>query len=181
MGFGFRVPRQLSLRLAYAANVVIILMGVAGAGKTTVGAALALELGWRFLDADDLHAPAAIAQIRAGVPLTDADRQPWLAALHSIVATALDRREPLVLACSALKARYRDVLRGDLRSVRFVHLNADRATLANRLEERTGHFAGPALLASQLADLEPPADALMIDARQPLDEIIAAIRGEFGV
>jgi gluconokinase len=169
--------------LAYAANVVIILMGVTGSGKSTAGRALADELGWRFVDGDDHHAPAAIAQMRAGVPLTDREREPWLATLHAIVARALDRREPLIVACSALKAHYRDILRGDRRAVRFVHLDADAGTLAQRLSQRTGHFAGPALLASQFAELEPPADprSIAIDATRPLPEIVAAIRREFGV
>ena len=90
--------------------------------------------GWRFVDGDDHHAPAAIAKMRAGIALTDADRAPWLASLHAIAAAALDRREHVVIACSALKQRYRDVLRGTLRGVRFVYLKADEATLRRRLE-----------------------------------------------
>src|SRR6185295_19670532 len=100
-------------------------MGVAGAGKTTIGQRLAAELGWRFVEGDALHTPAAVEQMRAGTPLTDADRESWLNALHAIVAAAADRRQPLILSCSALKARYRQTLRGDLRGVRFVYLEAD--------------------------------------------------------
>jgi gluconokinase len=161
--------------------MVVIVLGAAGAGKTTVGRALAQQFHWRFVDADDLHSPSAIAKMRAGVPLTDADRAPWLASLHTVVATALDRREPLVLACSALKQRYRDILRGGLPNVRFVYLEADEATLAERLAHRRGHFAGPALLATQLADLEAPADALAIDATLPPDAIVDRIAYEFGL
>src|SRR4051794_15639831 len=169
------------LVLPYAANVVVILMGAAGAGKTTVGRALAAQLGCRLAEGDEYHAPAAIKKMRAGVPLADADRLPWLASLHRVIASALDRRETLVVACSALKERYRQMLRGDLRTVRFVHLQADADTLARRLTERQGHFAGPALLAGQLADLEPPRDALTIDATQPPDAIVAVIRRELGL
>jgi gluconokinase len=161
--------------------VVIVIMGPAGAGKTTIGHALAGALGWRFVDADDLHKPAAVAKMRAGIPLTDTERAPWLAALHELVSATLGRRDHLVLACSALKDRYRAVLRGDLRSVRFVYLKADEQTLRHRLADRSGHFAGPGLLASQLADLEEPADALTVDATAPPERIVAIVRREFGL
>lgn len=156
-------------------------MGVAGSGKTTIGRALAAELGWRFVDADDYHTRASIEKMTAGQPLTDADRAPWLAALHTLIAHALDRREHLVLACSALKEDYRRALRGGLRQVRFVHLVADEATLRERLEARPDHFARPNLLASQLATLEPPDDALQIDTSQPPERVLAIIRREFGL
>ena len=178
-GVGARAhyPRVLS----YAANVVVIVMGVAGAGKTTIGRALAAEFGWRFVEGDELHTQAAVEQMRAGIALTDVDRESWIAALHGIIAAAANRREPLILACSALKERYRQALRGDLRRVRFVYLGADRETLGRRLASRAGHFAGPALLPSQLAALEPPADAITIDATQPMDQILRTIRLELGV
>jgi gluconokinase len=161
--------------------VVVIIMGVAGAGKTTIGRMLAAELGWRFVEGDELHTPAAVEQMRRGTPLTDADRESWIAALHTIVAAAADRREPLILSCSALKERYRRTLRGSLRRVRFVHLKADPDTLGRRLANRPGHFAGPALLPSQLADLEAPADAIAIDATRPPDQIVHTIRLELGL
>jgi len=161
--------------------VVVILIGAAGAGKTTVGRALADALGWRFVDGDDVHSPAAIAKMRAGAALTDADRAPWLASLHQVIASAIGRREPLVVACSALRTRYRERLRGDLRMVRFAYLKADEATLRRRLMERAGHFAGPALITSQLATLEEPQDGLTIDATEPPERIVAAIRYEFGL
>jgi len=119
--------------------------------------------------------------MRVGVPLSDADRAPWLATLHGIIASAIDRRESLVVACSALRQRYRDALRGNLRSVRFVYLEAAAATLRRRLADRSPHFAGPELLDSQLAALEPPSDALSIDAAVPTPQIVARIRYEFGV
>jgi len=161
--------------------VVVIIMGVAGAGKTTIGQRLAAELGWRFVEGDELHTPAAVEQMRKGTPLTDADRESWLVALHAIVAAAADRRQPLILSCSALKARYRQTLRGDLRRVRFVYLEADPETLGRRLASRAGHFAGPALLPSQLAALEPPAYEITIDATRPPDQIVHTIRLELGL
>jgi gluconokinase len=161
--------------------VVVILTGAAGSGKTTVGQALAAALGWRFADGDDYHAPESVAKMHAGVPLSDAERGPWLASLHEVIATTLGRREHLVVACSALRDRYRRTLQGGLHRVRFVHLAADEPTLRQRLAERPGHFAGPALLASQLATLEPPDDALMIDATRTPEAIVGAIRYEFGL
>jgi gluconokinase len=163
--------------------VVIVLAGAAGAGKTTIGRTLAETLGWPFVDADDYHATAAVAKMRAGTALTDADRAAWLATLHRVIATAIDRRESLVLACSALKERYRAMLRGNLRGVRFVYLKASDATLRARLASRAGHFAGPDLLDSQLATLEEPRDAieaLTVDAASAPERIIRAIRDEFG-
>jgi gluconokinase len=161
--------------------VVVIVMGVAGAGKTTIGRALAAEFGWRFVEGDELHTPAAVEQMRAGIALTDADRESWIAALHGIIAAATNRRESLVLSCSALKERYRKALRGDLRRVRFVYLEADGETLGRRLASRAGHFAGASLLPSQLATLEPPADAITIDATHPPDQIVQTIRLQLGV
>lgn len=164
-------------------DVVIIVMGAAGAGKTTIGRALGAELGWAFVDADDHHPPRNVAKMHAGVALTDADRAPWLASLHAIVARALDRREPLVLACSALKACYRSALSGDRRRVRFVYLKTTEAELQRRLTARPDHFVGPSLLTSQLATLEEPAAdaALIVDAAWPPERVLGAIRRELGV
>jgi gluconokinase len=161
--------------------VVVIMMGVAGSGKTTVGRALATRLGWSFADADDYHLPASIAKMHAGIPLTDADRAPWLVALRRLIARAIDRRENLVLACSALKQSYRDVLEDGLHPVRLVYLKADEAALRARLEHRPGHFAGANLLVSQLATFEEPRDALRVDATAPLEQMLAAIQYEFGL
>ncbi|HEY7292112.1 MAG TPA: gluconokinase [Vicinamibacterales bacterium] len=161
--------------------MVIILMGVAGSGKTVLGRALAAELGWRFEDADSYHSAENIAKMHRGHPLDDADRAPWLARLHALITRAIERREHMILACSALKQRYRETLRGGLPTVRFVFLTADKATLRRRLETRAHHFAGPALVDSQLTDLEPPSDALTLDTTQPPDRSLAAIRVVFGV
>jgi gluconokinase len=161
--------------------VVVILMGVAGVGKTTFGRALAAALRWPFVDADDYHSVQNVAKMRSGTPLTDADRAPWLAALHARITRALARRESLVLACSALKEQYRQALVDGTTRVRFVHLTAPEATLRARLATRPDHFARPNLLESQLATLEPAADALVIDATRPADQIVEQIRREFGL
>lgn len=166
--------------------MVIILTGVAGSGKTTIGRALAAELGWTFVEGDHYHPAASVEKMRAGRALDDADRAPWLAALHAVVVRALERREHAVIACSALRRKYREFLRGDCHPVRFVYLQASQPELERRLASRPGHFAGPALLPSQLATLEPPAsagddEALIVDATWPPERILGAIRTEFGV
>lgn len=138
--------------------VVVIVMGVSGSGKTTVGQQLARDLGWRFLDADDFHSPQSIQRMAAGRPLTDADRAPWLARLRHVVADALACDEPTVLACSALKESYRRLLDVDRARVRFVYLKGEAGLLRQRLRQRSGHFAKANLLDSQLATLEEPVD-----------------------
>lgn len=161
--------------------VVIILMGVAGAGKTTIGQALARALGWRFLEGDNFHPPENVARMRAGIPLTDEDRAPWLVKLRELVTDTLARGEDAVLACSALKQRYRELLTVDPARVRWVFLWAPREVIAERLSRRTGHFMPPSLLDSQLATLEAPRDALQVDVTPGPDEVVAAIRSKLGV
>ncbi|HUR32692.1 MAG TPA: gluconokinase, GntK/IdnK-type [Vicinamibacterales bacterium] len=162
--------------------MVIVVMGPAGAGKTTVGHALAARLGWVFVDADDHHAPASLAKMAAGTPLTDADRAGWLETLHALVLRAIDRREPLVLACSALTAQHRAHLTGDLRTIRFVYLRVAPALLRERLRTRRNHVAGEGLLESQLATLEEPGpEALTLDGEADLDTLIGHVRLEFGL
>jgi gluconokinase len=163
--------------------MVIVVMGPAGSGKSTVGTALAADLGWIFVEADNHHSTENVKLMRAGHPLADEDRAPWLRELHEIIARFIGRREHAVIACSALKASYRDVLRGDLRPIRFVYLHADRALLSTRLERRAAHFAGAALLDSQLADLEPPDGdtALTLDAAKDPWILVSTIRRELGV
>ena len=156
-------------------------MGVAGSGKTTIGRALATALRWRFVDADDYHSPEHIAKMHRGIPLSDADRAPWLETLHGVIARALDRREPMVLACSALKESYRRTLMDGRRGIRLVHLTAPEAVLRQRLADRPDHFARPSLLDSQVATLEPPVDALVLNATQPIDQLVLRIRREFGI
>jgi gluconokinase len=147
----------------------IVLMGVAGAGKTTIGRLVAAKLGAPFVDADDLHSPAAIAAMRAGLPLDDAERAPWLERVRAAVHGIGDG--PVVLACSALKRSYRDALRDGVPGLTFVDLDVDAATLAHRLETRAGHFAGAGLLPSQLAILELGDDVVRVPATGTPDEV----------
>jgi gluconokinase len=146
----------------------IVVMGVTGVGKTTVGRALAAALGYAFLDADDLHPRANVEKIRRGEPLTDADRTPWLEALAERIA---ESPEPLVVACSALRQSYRRAL-GD---ATFVFLDAPDEVIAQRLERRINHFATGALLPSQRATLERPDGALVINAALPVETQVSAI------
>jgi len=142
---------------------VILVMGVAGSGKTTIGRALAAATEARFIDADDYHSPANVQKMSRGEALTDGDRAPWLAALRQVIAGVLHEGGRAVLACSALKQAYRDVLRVDEARVPLVYLRGSRALIAQRLSERQGHYASGSLLDSQLATLEAPAGALEVD------------------
>ena len=161
--------------------MVILVMGVAGSGKTTVGRALATALGWSFRDADDFHPPANVAKMSAGLPLDDTDRAPWLAAIRAHLEACLARGEDAVVTCSALKERYRAVLAADPTRVKFVHLTGSPELLASRIAGRTDHFMKPGMLASQLAALEPPADALTVDIAEPPDKLVARIRRALSV
>ena len=154
---------------------VVIVMGVTGSGKTTVGRALAGRLGWTFCDADDLHSSENVGRMRRGVPLDDRQRAPWLIRVRSAIDSALARRERIVVACSALKENYRTILTGGLNDARYVLLTAPAAVLRQRLEQRPDHFAGVALLDSQLATLESPIDGLTLDATASVDRLVALI------
>lgn len=142
---------------------VVLLMGVSGSGKTTVGRSFCARFGWLFFDADDFHPESNKAKMRQGLPLDDADRAPWLAALRQQVEHQLSKGEPALLACSALKARYREQLGGSLPGVFTAWLDGDPALLRQRLAAREGHFFPPALLDSQLDALEAPHDTLRLD------------------
>jgi gluconokinase len=158
--------------------VILVVMGVTGCGKTVVGQALAAALGWPFLDGDDFHPPANVEKMRAGIPLTDDDRWPWLDRLVDELRAACGREGHAILGCSALRQVYRDRLKraGD---VRFVHLAGDRATIAARLAARQHRYMPPALLDSQIATLEPPQDALVVDVDTPLDEQVRRVLAAF--
>jgi gluconokinase len=160
---------------------IILIMGVAGSGKTTTGLALARALDWTFTDADDFHPPANLAKLSAGLALTDADRAPWLTAIRSHLDACLAAGQKTVLACSALKAAYRLRLIDDPEVVQLVYLKGSPELLAARLGARTGHFAPPSLLASQLAALEPPEDALVLDIAASTEQLVAAIRRHCGL
>lgn len=165
--------------VARAGGVFLVVMGVSGSGKSTVGAALAKALGWPFLDADDFHPPANVAKMAAGTPLTDADRAPWLDRLATEMRGILTHGGSGVLACSALKNAYRERL-ASAGDVRFVYLAGDVDTIAARLAARRHEYMPASLLASQFATLEPPADALTVDVRLTIDEQIALIRRHYG-
>lgn len=157
---------------------VIVVMGVAGAGKTTVGRALAQAIGWEFHDADDFHSAENIAKMHRGEGLTDADRKPWLETLQRLIAAIVGESRHAVLACSALKQAYRDMLipqgiRGG--AVRFAYLHVPPEELEKRLQNRH-HYAGPSLLSSQLSTLEPPRDAVWIDGTCPVQAEVDSIR-----
>jgi gluconokinase len=168
--------------------MVIVVMGVAGAGKTTVGRRLAGELGWVFHDADELHPPANIEHMRSGAPLNDAQREPWLAALAALIGEHAQSGTPMVLACSALTRAYRRALLAAVprepagapssahtAAVRFVHLDAPPELLEERLAQRAGHFFPPSLLDSQMAALEPPSrDAAVVEPVPKADTKAAA-------
>jgi len=155
---------------------VIMVMGVSGSGKSTVGRALADALGAEFLDADAFHSPASIERMREGVPLDDAARQPWLLLVRGAVLDRVKQGRSLVFACSALKEAYRHTLLDGIDDVAVVYLAVDRAVLQERLRTRKHHFMPASLLDSQLADLEPPADAIVVDEGRPLPDVIDEIR-----
>ena len=156
--------------------MVVVLMGVAGSGKTTIGRELAGDLGWSFADADDFHPPANVAKMSAGIPLDDVDRAPWLAAIRRFIDERIARKENAVVTCSALREKNRAVLLGDGAHVKLVYLRGTRELLWSRISGRQGHFMKPAMLDSQLATLEEPARALTIDIAQSPAQIVAAIR-----
>jgi len=158
--------------------LVLVLMGVAGAGKTTVGRLLAEELGWDFEDADDYHSAANVEKMRSGIPLDDADRAPWLEALRVLILDWIAAGKNGVLACSALKRSYRDRLQV-APEVHFVYLKVTTAQLQQRLRARHGHYMSEQMLASQLAALEEPENAITIDADGAPEKIVSEIRARF--
>ena len=161
--------------------MVLILMGVSGSGKTTVGSKLAEALGWRYFEADDFHTPENVAKMSQGIPLSDADRAPWLAAMHQQIRDLNAAGEPGVMTCSALKQAYREALAGAEPDVHFVYLRGDLETIQGRLNARRDHFMPPGLLASQFRTLEEPAEALVIDIRQAPEAIVREIREGLGL
>lgn len=167
----------------------IVVMGVSGCGKSTVGALLAERLGWPFEDGDSFHPPANVEKMRAGTPLTDEDRWPWLAAIAARIASAREGGEGVVVACSALKRSYRDALRDGHADIRFLHLTGEPALIMARQAARQGHYMPASLVASQFATLEPPdteADVidLDVDPEPPVivQKALAALRrrGDIG-
>lgn len=162
------------MRLRY-----LIVMGVTGCGKSTVGQRVAARLDWPFIDGDTLHPAANVAKMRAGEPLDDADRQPWLVAIVQALRQWRAAGRPGVVACSALRRTYRDTLVDDQRDVGFVHLHGPRALLARRLADRHDHFMPAGLLDSQLATLEapqvPPERALRLQVDQTPERLVQQV------
>jgi len=160
--------------------MVIVVMGPTGSGKTTIGSLLAQQLGWDFVDADQFHSAANKEQMHQGIPLTDADRAPWLAAIHQQIEQWIAEKRNVVLACSALKQSYRDLLwRGG--DVKLVYLKGSYELIAQRLLTRHGHFADEHILAGQFADLEEPADAITVDISAPPEKIVEEICRRLGL
>lgn len=160
--------------------MVIVLFGVSGAGKTTVGQLLSAQLGWEFADADDYHSAENIQKMTKGIPLTDAERAPWLETLHGLTARWIVEGKNAVLACSALKRQYREILRTGP-EVKFVYLKGTPELLHQRLHARLGHFMTEKMLESQLATLEEPHDAVVVDVDRSPEEIVAQIRSRLAI
>jgi gluconokinase len=160
--------------------MVVVLMGVSGSGKTTIGRELSATLGWKFYDGDDFHPRANVEKMSRGIPLDDDDRRSWLEALRELILSCLQREESAVLACSALKESYRDYLLVDQR-VKLVYLKGDYALIRERIRQRPGHYMKPELLDSQFAALEEPEQAAHFDIASPPAVIVEAIRNRLGV
>ena len=152
-----------------------IVMGVSGSGKTSVGKSLAKHLGWDFYDADDFHPPENVAKMAKTIPLTDSDRAPWLAALHELISSSLARNLPGVLACSALKERYRQKLLEGNDGVRLIYLKGSYDLIWSRMSARKDHYMKPHMLQSQFETLEEPVNALIVDVTPSVDEILKVI------
>jgi gluconokinase len=166
--------REVSRPQTGTETKVVVLTGVSGSGKSTVGRLLAEELGWKFYEADDYHSDASVEKMRSGTPLDDADRRQWLEALRGLIRDCLMRGESAVLACSALKKSYRVFLFLDER-VLFVYLKGDYRVIQQRLDRRRGHFMNPALLGSQFDTLEEPTAAVEVDVSASHEEIVKVI------
>jgi len=160
--------------------VIIVLMGVAGAGKTTVGQLLAAELGWTFEDADHYHPARNVEKMQKGLPLTDADRAPWLETLRALISRRVAEGKNVVLACSALKDSYRECLRV-APEVHFVYLKVTPKILQQRLRARVGHFMTERMIDSQLSDLEEPKNAVVLDGDESPEKIVGEIRTMLGL
>ena len=160
--------------------MIVIVMGVTGAGKTTIGRALATALGWEFHDGDELHSEASKLKMHRGIALDDVDRAPWLSAIRKLILAMLSEDRDGVIACSALKQAYRDEIVVDPNLVKVVYLKGSKEVIAERLRNRGGHFMNPDLLQSQFDTLEEPGDAIVVDVSMAPEAIVNAIRARLG-
>jgi len=161
--------------------MVVIIMGVEGTGKTTVGRMLAEKLGWKFYDADDYHPEANIEKMRSGIPLSDEDRWPWLKNVRELIDSSLNLNAPSIIACSALKNSYREYLKQNKEEIIFVYLMGDKNTILKRLASRRGHFAGTELLESQFKTLEEPEGVISFDISKNPEVIADSIIEKLGL
>lgn len=161
--------------------MIVIVMGVTGAGKTTVGRALAEALEWEFHDADELHSEESKRKMHRGIALDDADRAPWLSAIRKLIQGMLTEGRSGVVACSALKQSYRDEIVVDPDSVKVVYLKGSKEVIAERLRGRVGHFMNPDLLQSQIDTLEEPRDAMVVDISSAPEAVVSEIKSRLGI
>lgn len=160
--------------------MIILIMGVTGSGKSTIGKTLSAALGWKYFDADDFFSPASVQKMRQGIPLDDNDRQPWLEQLRALIQGTLTKDESAILACSALKQRYRELLVIDDR-VQLVYLKGDHGVIEGRLRARRNHYMNPKLLDSQFQILEEPDSGLHVDISPSPEDIVNTIRERLGI
>ena len=153
----------------------IVVMGVSGCGKTSVGNALSEALGWPFYDGDDFHPQANIAKMAKGIPLNDTDRQPWLERLHQLILENIEAGRSVIVACSALKAKYRTTLKGGHKDIYFVHLVGSFELIFERMQRRADHYMKAEMLRSQFQTLEAPSDALAVPIDQPVEDVVQSI------
>jgi len=177
------VSRTISLRPSATSNIprgrssILVIMGVSGSGKTTIGQLLSAELICSFIDGDDFHPPVNIKKMSSGEALTDEDRWPWLEILTDKIQEYIQQKQSMVLACSALKKSYREILCVERELVQFIYLKGNYATIVRRMQSRENHFMTKSLLQSQFATLEEPEDAIVVDISPSPSEILKSIRG----
>ena len=179
----YTVSRTTSLRPSATSNFprgrssILVIMGVSGSGKTTIGQLLSAELICSFIDGDDFHPPVNIKKMSSGEALTDEDRWPWLEILTDKIQEYIQQEQSMVLACSALKKSYREILCVERELVQFIYLKGNYATILRRMQSRENHFMTKSLLQSQFATLEEPEDAIVVDISPSPSEILKSIRG----